>query len=494
MLKPSRERPPLSGILPGILTGCAVMGLVVYALCFLYRSCLLIGFPYEADYGEPFVLNQARMISQGQLPYLPIESPPYCISNYPPFYPMVLAPFVKVFGLSFWYGRLLSTLASVGAGIVIGLLVWGTTARKLPAFIAGLSYLSVYYVYDWGMLFRVDALAVFLSILGLLAIDRGFRMRVYLPLFILSFFTRQTMVAAPLTAFCFLWFNERRREARLFGTGFILCNVLVAAVLAMLTHGEFLRHTIIYNANPYELKTVLYFLLHMARYSAFFFALGAFYLFFMIGEQRRGLLFNFLIFSFLSGLLSGKVGSASNYWLEFMCALSWALGLSWAEWTEHPGKVGRALRILFPIMLLFQAFNNFHFPNTRYDYAQTPEKTWWVQDKTLFRYVQDSAGPVLCEDGTLPLFLGKEMLFQPFEIKQLIQAGLWNQAPLLESIDGQRFDFLILSSNIANVPSDTEFFTKEFYQTARANYVLSKQIGGSFIHVPLSRSVVIVQD
>lgn len=472
-----------------LLTSLSLIGLVLYTTFFLYRAVVLIGYPYTADYGEPYLLNQATMISRMQSPYQPIELSPFVIANYTPLFPTVLAPFVKVFGAGYWYGRLLATLATLGTALVVGLLVFGATGHKTPSLLAALSLLSFYHYYEWGAYSRVDALAVFLVALGLLLVDKGCRIYIYLPFFVAAFFTRQTMLAGAVATLAILWTTERRSEARRFALSFVLCLAVVGLALNAVTRGQFFLHTVVYNANLFSVRDMFLYLLHLARYSGFYCAFGLAYFVFVLSEGRRSLAMYFLVFSFLAGLMCGKVGAAPNYWFEFIVALCWSLGLLWGECHEIQGRGGRVLHVVLASFLLLQIAANFHLPRTRYDYSQTPTRETRNNQATVLDYVKSVSGDVLCHDGALALLAGKEILYQPFEFSQLIYQGLWDENLILEPLAARRFDLLVLPFDLSAAGLHHERFTPGFIQTARANYETLRRINDSYLHTPVGRKV-----
>ncbi|MDQ7034549.1 MAG: hypothetical protein Q9P01_06855 [Anaerolineae bacterium] len=84
----------------------------------------LMTFPYDYDQGEGFELVDTILFSQFRSPYQNTDSYPFYSSNYPPLYHVIAAPFVWIFGESYWYGRLLSLLSALIAAIAIGFAVY----------------------------------------------------------------------------------------------------------------------------------------------------------------------------------------------------------------------------------------------------------------------------------------------------------------------------------------------------------------------------------
>ncbi|HEY8478049.1 MAG TPA: hypothetical protein VIN09_14400, partial [Chloroflexota bacterium] len=72
--------------------------LVVHLVGYLAYAAALVAFPFDYDQGEGYDVNAAWLLAQGQWIYRDNDLPPYYSSNYPPLYPLVLAPFVAVWG------------------------------------------------------------------------------------------------------------------------------------------------------------------------------------------------------------------------------------------------------------------------------------------------------------------------------------------------------------------------------------------------------------
>src|SRR5262249_10459579 len=129
----------------------------------------VVGFPFDLNYGEGYVLNDAVRLSRGEALYVDIQQFPMVRSPYPPLFPLLWSWVVPWAGAVFWTGRLLSTLALVGIG---GLVFWNSFRARSglwPGVVAaGLVFASPF-VYDWAGFARVDLLALLFAGGGVLA-------------------------------------------------------------------------------------------------------------------------------------------------------------------------------------------------------------------------------------------------------------------------------------------------------------------------------------
>src|SRR5262249_22011606 len=80
---------------PRLLTIQTCLLVAIAALCAFHVAVLayhlahVITFPYDLDYGEGYVLNDAIRLQAGQLPYGDIQQFPMVRSPYPPIFPLI---------------------------------------------------------------------------------------------------------------------------------------------------------------------------------------------------------------------------------------------------------------------------------------------------------------------------------------------------------------------------------------------------------------------
>src|SRR5207302_587582 len=76
----------------------------------LYHLGVQLAFPYDLNYGEGYVLNDAVRLAHGEPLYVDLQQFPMVRSPYPPLYPLVWSALVPFTGPVFWPGRALSVL------------------------------------------------------------------------------------------------------------------------------------------------------------------------------------------------------------------------------------------------------------------------------------------------------------------------------------------------------------------------------------------------
>jgi hypothetical protein len=491
--------------------------IVLYFFCgvavivFLIHGFMVVGFNYPLDYGEGPLLNQALRIINGESLYpANISSPPYLISNYPPVYVMINAFFAWLFGPDLLYGRLISLLSTLGTAIVLGLIVYQISKMKkvFPAITTSAVFLSMPYVVGWSALFRVDMLALFLSVLGLFVILKNplENRAIYVAcvFFILAAYTRQTLgLAAPLTAVIWIALRNWKKAIKFFML-YALGGLVIFGLLTFVTRGGFFFHIIKANVNPFIWKTVFNYAREILNKMPII--LGIMTLYLLIGwrfSKSYPFLVPYLLASGLVSMTIGKVGSNVNYLVELCASMSLVVGFSMAaamnlrpvatkeepdllfpkeeipDPENVPGHIRTSLWLNLGVTTVLSFLVVFQIAGLTRDSLFTrisghrdrikPASDYVYLEENIKRSAQK--GPILVDEfmGILP-DNGIPLYLQPFEFVQLSDAGLWNQEPFLESIRGQEFP-LILIHHFQFYPVYLERWTPEMLKAIFERYV-----------------------
>ncbi len=146
--------------------------LILYFLIFAYNAFVSITYKFQIDYAEGTVLYQSKLLSNGENIYKDISEYPFILSPYTPFYQIICAPFIKLFGTSFSYGRIISLLSALAIGYIMYKWIYEKTKKLYISLATALFFLASPYVYNWARLFRVDMLTIFLGIAGLFIVKK----------------------------------------------------------------------------------------------------------------------------------------------------------------------------------------------------------------------------------------------------------------------------------------------------------------------------------
>ena len=248
-----------------VLIGVVAL-LALNALLFLVASWTLIRFPFELEYGEGIIMWQTDRVLHPSVAYHSIHQYPYIVFHYTPLYHVLVrltSPFVHD---SLVAGRTVVWLSALGVAFLVGLIVKnGTQPRPghamTAAMIASVLVFNVPNI-DWVPMMRTDMSALFFAMAGLFLFLRyqtpGGRAAAAIT-FVAAIFTKQSMIAAPAAALGALLLARRYREAMWMAGGMAALGGAVAGLLAVATNGEFLRHTVSYNANPFEKRQLVRF-------------------------------------------------------------------------------------------------------------------------------------------------------------------------------------------------------------------------------------------
>ena len=462
----------------------------------LEQSRDAIAFPYGLDYGEGPVLDQAIGLARLEMIYRrPGATPPFTLANYPPLYPLAQAPFVAAFGPALWYGRVINLASLLGACLFLGLTIWRTTRSLAGSLAAGLLLPTIPFIAHWSAFVRVDSLALLFVCAGLWS-AAGIRRAsgvdgatppipwgALLPsilLFACAIFTRQsTGLAGPLAAFVWIFRQDWRRGLGFgFGLG-ALCGALALA-LNLASGGGFFFDIVTANVNPFGLDPVKNYageiwahLPGLVVGAGIFGALG-----WWKGRPAWWLVAPFLAGALASALTIGKSGSNVNYLFELCAALCLGCGALVGAlprlWIQ--ATLTAALAWQLAPMTAWTAEN--YLPRV---YGKIDDRAAVAQ---LARLVAAADGDVLADEwmALVPIG-GKRLAFQPFELKQLADAGLWDDGALSSRIARGEYG-LILLYDPPDWDSRRQRWTEHLLYAVEARYKLVGRVSDTLVYEP----------
>jgi len=485
------------------------MALSVAVVIFLLYTSLAILHPYPLDYGEAPLVDQAVRLAAGQNIYrADLSSPPYTISNYPPLYAFLLAPFVKLFGPTFLAGRAISTVSALASATFISLIIYSQTKNRLAAATAGLFLLANPYVTHWSGFLRIDLLALAFSTAALYLLTKQPASQGGVSagalLLVAAIFTRQShALAAPLAAFVSLWFQPSSPDSHnaTFGrkTRFLSFDVTPSRrmavglavvvgglvlflffILNLITRGGFYFNVVTANVNEFDMEQLEWHLRQLREIAPILLAIsGAFLLLAHRKLRFWPLVASYLVGATLAGLTIGKIGSNVNYFLELSAALSLVAGAAIAWTGEH-----RWLRAILLVLLSLQV--GLFIRKTLNDYMEPllVRRSLLLEISELESLVAGTDGIVLADEymGLITL-QGQRLYIQPFEVTQLANAGLWDQRAFVENIESKEFP-MVLIHHFPDFPVYEQRWTPEMLSAIEKNYTLSHSLADTFVYRP----------
>lgn len=471
-----------------------VILLAVFLTPVYQRFQSALEYPFQMDAEEGFVYQEAIDSYLGRPIYHPIDVEPYVVGNYPPLFNWTVAAITSPTRLGLPFGRSVVIFSSVLLAQILMLIVFWRTRRVLPSLLAPLLFMITYEFHNWSAFCRVDLPALMLTATGLFfffAFGRRLGASVAALVFVLAAFTKQTAVLAPIACAIAMILYDRRRLP-----WFLIPYVAAAAAffiyLSVTTHGEFYRHTVIYNRNAMDWvsfgKVMRHEIWYFYRWWIVALVVGIASLM-LAGRPREpgpttasqlpGVLGIYALLSALSLLSYAKVGSAQNYSLEPLAAAA-LFGM------ETLGRLlnlsaGAAPRIrvarfgaAFMCLALIVHAARLHATVIGRDMFSSPNPS--TEDRQIGRSVLDIIqglpGDALTDNPVFLTMLGRPVVFEPFILSRLAAEGLWDQSKLLKDIRANRFAFVLTMEDLRGVRNGERFlrFTPEMAHSVLAAY------------------------
>jgi len=466
-----------------------------------------IRFPYELQYAEGGVLFDAVNIARGGHIYQDYRDYPFTIASYTPFYPLLCAAGIKLFGVSFAYGRALSC----GAAVAAAALVWATlrrTGASVPGSAIGGMLLLLSPTVHSSIVGRVDMTAAALSLGALYCVVRGGRWLIAAAILMtLATYTKQTTLAVPAASVVYLMWMRQRRSAVLLGAGWLAAVLVIFAVLEAATAGWFYRHVVIANRNRWDLEGLLFVWASQFYWPApYLLGLGGVWLAMSKRAARVmtrtgagqlepwrlcGLYF---VFALLISVTAGKVGAGANYLLEPLAGGCLMSGLAY-HWISHRTGSWHAKTAWVAVWAALTAMAVFAFANPHMQ-ALNDRPRWRrelaAEGNRVSAILRQTKGPVLCEVLGYLITTGHPVLLEPSEMTQVFMDGDWDQRPLLRDISRARFALIIVEWNPKAPVRDkwgtygNRRWTQGMVQAILRSYRLVEKVGRLYIMAPRS--------
>lgn len=477
-----------------------------------------IPFPYQFDYGEGIVWQQMRDMVRGTA-YGPLHAFPAIVYHYPPVYHLTSAATAALTGMDeLAAGRTVSLVSTLLTAVLAGLLTTeamvGTVARNVRIMcgvLAGLFFLNCYPVMMWATMMRVDMLSGCLGLLGLLlaarAIDRPGLIYPASVAFVLSVFTKQISIAAPMAAFAVLLVSHPKLALRGLGTCFAL-GILGLAIPAWLTGGDFLRHIFLYNINRFDPALLSEALIPLVFHVAFIVlaAFGAAEAWRAVGPRMRSagafqamrtqwasdkssaplaMLLAFLIAKtlMLAGLM--KSGANYNYLIEWLSAIAIFAALALQRTvTAVMGNAEAGASPYRPLMLLALAglIAQTWWQPFRQDTAQILALRQGLRAQIVARIAQ-SPKPVISDEMTLLIRAGQDVRWEPAIAAELAHTKLYDQAEFVRMIEARRFGFFVTEGDKGDRIFDSRY-NPPVAAAIKAAYPREERLGRFILHLP----------
>ena len=353
----------------------------------------------------------------------------------------------------------------------------------------------------------VDLLALFFTFLGVYLFLRFRQSSVELyaafACLVVAMFTKQTMVAAPMACLVAIGLMSLRRAIRYL----LFCVALGSGGLGLLawaTSGEALRHLFVYNARqPFSLAHWIVGLqanvMGMIPIAAVAFLALLPFVRDAVSDRQEGFIVRLradlrtrgdrlalfvvgmeVVVALIVTLTYGKSGSGVHYFLEWnfaCCALAGLLFVrvlgSWRANSSYSlgGAAVCLLLLLAAVTGVPESLRRMDSVHRLTASERVAADVRYASDAAVLKVVEETPGPVLCENMLLVMKAGKEIPIEPGIQTFLAKAGIWDQSGFVNMIDTQKFGVIVMRT------LDNGFWTDEILRAIAKNYAPAEQIG-----------------
>lgn len=460
-----------------------LLGVESYRLLGIVQDSLFaLSYRYALDYGEGIVWQQTLLMF-GPRMYSPSPDLPFIVFHYPPLYHTLVRLLLPLGWDPLFAGRLVSVLSTVVAAASIGALtVMGSRnpSRLLTvcvAAVAAMLFVSLNAVRLWGVLMRVDLLAIALGLVGTVVLvhSRCSLTGTTLALLICvgAVFTKQTQLPAGIAVFLTaLLCAPRNAAAAAFIAGTV--GIAVAAALELST-GGFFKNIISYNNNPFNFHRAVEILWLEREAYPLVILMGAAAA--MVTMQLRGgagrillrardkrsvagtvIVLHFVLACFMGAQIV-KEGSANNYFIDLYAIGCILIGLLLLTLLATPSRFAIAAALLALTTLNLE--RRFYAPARFLASASGSDR--------LVAEIAAAKRPVLSDNMVLLLRAGKPIIVEPAIVRVLVADGKWDPSPLLTMIRDHGFEFaLIYAGHSESGPLVTAALHEAFPHTEKA--------------------------
>ena len=449
-----------------LLTLAIGVAVAVVTCRFLRLSAATLQFSYPLDYGENLVLDVAIRLSYFWDIYPAMfDSPPWFVTNYPPVYFMVRAPFIWYDHPALWAGRLISQLSALGTALFIGLTLRRLTGDRAASVLASVLFAALPFVAVSSQLDRAELLGLFLSWVALWSLTAAPDHSLAVACLVASTYTQPAAALPALAAgYVWLWDQRRRAQANQLLVYVVAITGGIAFLLNRATGGGFLLHvgTIISDSSTWSVTslatqplTSMSLLLLAAVVSS-------------LAAWRYRLTGWSLIFSYVAAaalLIPIHSKCDSSIVLLHVSAASALATAACTHWLR-PSRVAMGA---FALGLTLQIGWLGLMPSP-YAPIQARLRHWSDYD-ALAATVRQIEGPALADEGIGLLWLsGRSVDFHPFAMSRLAAAGRWNPAGFSDRLDRRHYSVIVLRRSFAEPSPSAAFWTPQLAAALVRNY------------------------
>jgi hypothetical protein len=481
----------------------------------LVFACNALSYPYSFDYGEGIVWQQMRDMLQGAA-YGPLGIYPAIVYHYPPVFHLTAAATAALSGADeLAAGRAVELASSLVTAVLVASLTMLAMGRELSVQIragcgaaAALMFLSCGPVIAWTPLMRVDMLAGALGLFGLVftirAIDRPAWIYAASVAFVLSLYTKQIGIAAPMAAFAVLLLVDRRTALRGLAASTLL-GLIILGALSWMTDGGFVRHIFMYNVNRLDLSRLANLASGVGAHLPLVLlaAAGAAYSWQLVRQTAGGtlnlqsvravkgdrvafaslVLLTFLAIKTLMLPAILKSGSNQNYLIEWLSALAVFAGIAMHQvfaaalgrGSSRPDRSPLLLALAVPIALMPLVLS--------LEVSSQQMEARAAKLAPLVARIAAAPRPVIADDMALLIRAGRRVDWEPAIAAELAHTGVYDEAAFVRLIRAGEFAFFVTEEKIGT-KAFNERYNAAVVAAIKEVYPLQEEVGGFILHLP----------
>ncbi len=420
--------------------------------------------PAQINYLDGYIVDDALRIAAGEALYEDPSVAPYAINMYAPAAMYAMAALIRGGVDGFTAGRLLSLVSVIGIALIVVLTGWPRTGWVALA--VGLLYLLHPIQWPWSLVIRPDEPALLLAIAGiaLLTVDNR---RWWLPAALLlaaSLLTKQSSIAAPVAAGCWLMFVNWRR-AMAFAAVYAGAVGTAVLLLQWRTGGLFLLHVAVANDHPFSWSRVLAMYHRFTLTNPLVVGMLVVLLSVVVWRRRWSLPAVYAFTSAGVAMAVGRLGASLNHFLEPVAAIALLAACEFpVEFFDRKRPVRMAIAALLAASFALTAAASLI---DQWRAHQTARAMVPVHNR-LVEAVAAVDGPVVSDDAAAVVGAGKRVHIRPFIMSQLAQRGRWDQTPFLDEIRHREIGMIIVRTAPRSVYESR--YTPEMRQAIDQNY------------------------
>ncbi len=456
--------------------------------------------PLQLDYSEGLVISGIhRILNHPSLATTYDFNPAFYNTTdlaYPPIFPYLTAFLTNLLSFLFGMGNSDSltsplialrglTLASLfGCSWLIYLIVRLFKATRLVSLTAASLFFCFHPVIYWGSNGRVDSLGLLFVLAGIYLVGRAEVKEIHslaimgaISLFALAFFTKQSLIAAPVAVVIYLVVSGRKKEAAIFSGLSGLVYGAGLAILLLITRGNYFFFMTMERFTPFSLVEMLKLWgLSLVLYGPLIF-LAVWYAptFIKMGGLERLLIF-WGIAALLVSFTVGKVGAADYYFFEVLAILSILMGYILTNWESKSSllKPLLGLQVIIFVGVAVWLFTQYqHQDNLKeaYHKASSYLEQYSTREQKIF---VELSGPALA--------IGRfDDVFDHFIYRQLAAANVRDGEALVKDVAQQKFKVMLMGYDVLQTESKPVLLSpwpSGFEEAIRQHYQLVAALRG----------------